>query len=92
MKRHRRGALRRRYGHADVPRGYTAHTAPANSLQENVYKGKHLVGTCTLKGPRRWEWWLARIPAGKASHPHGIVDTLGEAFRAVVKADRGHGR
>jgi hypothetical protein len=90
--KHSRKGLRRRYGHATVPKGYVAHTAPANSLQENVYKGKHLVGTCTLKGPGQWEWWLARIPEGRHSHPTGIVSTLGEAFRAVVKANRGYGR
>ncbi len=90
MARHR--ALRKRYGHATVPRGYAAETAAGNTLQENVYKGKHLVGTATLLGPKRWEWYLARIPAGHASHPKGIVETLDEAFRAIVKADRAGGR
>jgi hypothetical protein len=87
MKRRGR-ALRRRYGHATVPRGYTSHTAPANSLQENVYRAGLLVGTANLKGPRHWVWWLAYIPEGEHAHPSGTVSTLDEAYAAIKRADR----
>jgi hypothetical protein len=86
MRHHR--ALRRRYGHATVPRGYKVETALGSSTQENVYRAGLLVGTATLKGAKRWEWWLSYIPEGDNHHPSGIVATLGEAFKAIQKADR----
>lgn len=77
-----------RYGHATVPKGYTAHTAPANPTQENVYRAGLLVGTANLRGPRHWEWWLSYIPEGDHSHPGGKVATLDEAFAAIKRADK----
>jgi hypothetical protein len=85
-------------GYGDAPKSsrspqrerdqYTKRQSPANALQTNVYRNGRLIGTITLRGKQRWDWWYGYIPTTLSSHPSGSVRTERGGLKKIVEYDR----